>query len=119
MNRRNQSGNTALHWSSLNGHLATTSALVEAGADLWIRNSAGNLAVFEAERAGKDDVVAYLLKVGGTEKEIEGEGESESESAGTGTGDGDADQVTQSESVDADESVEGASKDMAAANLNG
>ncbi|KAF2220774.1 ankyrin repeat-containing domain protein, partial [Elsinoe ampelina] len=73
VNRRNLSGNTSLHWSSLNGHLETTKLLIEAGADLWVRNSAGNLAVFEAERAGKDDVVAYLLKVGGTEKESEGE----------------------------------------------
>ena len=40
-----------------------------AGADLWLRNHAGNLAVFEAEQAGKDDIVAYLLQSGGTEKE--------------------------------------------------
>ena len=47
----------------------TVKRLVAAGADLWIRNQAGNLAVFEAERAEKDDVVAYLLQAGGTEQE--------------------------------------------------
>jgi len=62
-----------LHWAALNLHLDTVKALVDAGADIWLRNAAGNLAVFEAERAGKDGednkVVAYLLKVGGAEKE--------------------------------------------------
>ena len=72
MNRRNEAGNTPLHWAALNGHLACAKALITAGADMWVRNGAGNLAVFEAERAGKDDVVAYLLLEGGTEKEREG-----------------------------------------------
>ncbi|PNS21205.1 Ankyrin repeat-containing protein [Sphaceloma murrayae] len=104
VNKRNQSGNTALHWSSLNGHLATTTALVEAGADIWLRNSAGNLAVFEAERAGKDDIVAYLLKVGGTEKETEGE---------INAGDGAVEA-----SMSMDETVEATSEDLAATDLN-
>lgn len=49
--------------------METVKVLIEAEANLWHRNQAGNLAVFEAERAGKDDVVAFLLKVGGTERE--------------------------------------------------
>ena len=69
ISQRNASGNTPLHWAALNGHLETTKALVTAGADLWLRNEAGNLAVFEAERASKDDVVAFLLQAGGTEQE--------------------------------------------------
>jgi len=75
INARNDSGNTPLHWAALNGHLETSKALITAGADMWVRNHAGNLAIFEAERAGKDDVVAYLLQVGGTEKEQEVESE--------------------------------------------
>jgi len=69
INSRNESGNAPLHWAALNGHLETAKLLIAAGADIWARNMAGNLAIFEAERAGKDDVVAYLLEVGGTEKE--------------------------------------------------
>lgn len=69
INQSNSSGNTPLHWASINGHLQTVEVLVKAGSDLWLRNQVGNLAVFEAERAGKDDVVALLLKVGGTERE--------------------------------------------------
>ncbi|TKX18311.1 ankyrin repeat-containing protein 34 [Elsinoe australis] len=108
INQRNKAGNTALHWSSLNGHLETTKTLVEAGADLWARNFAGNLAVFEAERAGKDDVVAYLLKVGGTEKETEGQSNG-----------AEASEEVAGEDVQMDDPVEAASEDMAATNLNG
>ncbi|KAF4556618.1 Ankyrin repeat-containing protein 4 [Elsinoe fawcettii] len=109
VNKRNQSGNTSLHWASLNGHLDTAKILVEAGADLWVRNFAGNLAVFEAERAGKDDVVAYLLKVGGTEKENE-----------DGTAEGvETSEAAPSEDVQMNDSVDEASRDMAATDLTG
>jgi len=58
----------------LNGHIDAVKLLVEAKADLWARNQAGNLAVFEAERAGKEDTVALLLRSGGTEsEEIDGQ----------------------------------------------
>lgn len=43
--------------------------LATSGADVWVKNAAGNLPVFEAERAGKDDVVAVLLLAGGKEVE--------------------------------------------------
>lgn len=65
VNTANKQGNTALHWASLNGQLDVVKILVDAGADLLIRNSAGHLAVFEAERAGKEEVVEYLLEKGG------------------------------------------------------
>lgn len=45
--------------------------LTENGADCWVKNSAGNLPVFEAERAGKDEVVAVLLLAGGKEVDDE------------------------------------------------
>lgn len=69
VNRANRLGNTALHWGALNGHLAVVRQLVEAGADVWTKNSAGHLAMFEAERADKGDVVQYLLVAGGKEVE--------------------------------------------------
>lgn len=51
LNHRNHSGNTALHWAALNTHLECVKALVEAGADVAIKNDAGHDAVFLAERA--------------------------------------------------------------------
>ena len=51
MNHRNHSGNTPLHWAALNTHLECVKALVEAGADVTIKNNAGHDAVFLAERA--------------------------------------------------------------------
>ncbi|KAF9894855.1 hypothetical protein FE257_004476 [Aspergillus nanangensis] len=51
VNHRNHSGNTPLHWAALNTHLECVKALVEAGADLSIKNDAGLDAVFLAERA--------------------------------------------------------------------
>ncbi|RAK98939.1 ankyrin repeat domain-containing protein [Aspergillus ibericus CBS 121593] len=51
LNHRNYSGNTPLHWAALNTHLECVKALVEAGADVAIKNDAGLDAVFLAERA--------------------------------------------------------------------
>ncbi|KAK3071496.1 ankyrin repeat-containing protein [Teratosphaeriaceae sp. CCFEE 6253] len=65
MNRQNQQGNTPLHWAAYNGHLPSVKLLVGAGADMWVKNTAGHLAMFEAERAEKSEVVQYLLEAGG------------------------------------------------------
>lgn len=65
VNTGNKQGNTPLHWASLNGHLNVVQILVDAGAEFSSRNSAGHLAVFEAERAGKGEVVEFLLEKGG------------------------------------------------------
>ncbi|GKZ32186.1 hypothetical protein AbraIFM66950_001379 [Aspergillus brasiliensis] len=51
LNHRNYSGNTPLHWAALNTHLECVKALVEAGADVDVKNDAGLDAVFLAERA--------------------------------------------------------------------
>ncbi|EHA23892.1 hypothetical protein ASPNIDRAFT_127450, partial [Aspergillus niger ATCC 1015] len=51
LNHRNYSGNTPLHWAALNTHLECVKALVEAGADVGVKNDAGLDAVFLAERA--------------------------------------------------------------------
>jgi ankyrin repeat protein len=58
-----------LHWAALNGHLAVVKLLVGAGADMWVKNEAGHLAMFEAERADKGDVVQFLLEAGGKDVE--------------------------------------------------
>ncbi|KAK3057411.1 ankyrin repeat-containing protein [Extremus antarcticus] len=69
VNRQNQEGNTPLHWAAYNGHLEIVKSLIDVGADMWIKNSAGHLAMFEAERAEKNDVVQHLLQTGGAHVE--------------------------------------------------
>lgn len=65
VNTANKEGNTPLHWAAYNGHLEVVKVLLSAGSDMWIKNSAGHLAMFEAERADKSEVVQYLLEAGG------------------------------------------------------
>lgn len=69
LSRKNEAGNTALHWASVNGHIEAVKALIDSGVDVWVKNAAGHLPVFEAERAEKDEVVATLLIAGGKEDE--------------------------------------------------
>ena len=82
INHRNHSGNTPLHWAALNTHLECVKALVEAGADIGIKNDAGLDAVFLAERsawsAEEEDG-----EEGGKEQ---GEGEGETGAEGEGKG---------------------------------
>ena len=65
INERNAEGNTALHWAAYNGHVDIVRALIDSGAGMWIKNAAGHYAMFEAERAERNDVVQYLLEKGG------------------------------------------------------
>ena len=53
-------GYTALHWAAYNGYLAIATRLLEGGADLTLRNSAGRTALDEARSWGKSEVVALL-----------------------------------------------------------
>lgn len=63
INLENETGNTALHWASLNGHLEIVQLLCdEYDADPFIRNSFGHDAIFEAENNGKEEVETYFLK---------------------------------------------------------
>ncbi|KAF7178016.1 hypothetical protein CNMCM7691_006656 [Aspergillus felis] len=77
VNHRNHSGNTPLHWAALNTHLECVKALVEAGADIAIKNDAGLDAIFLAERTAWS-----------TEEEegkgAEGSGEASAEEEGAG-----------------------------------
>ena len=61
INHANEQGNTALHWAAYNGRLEAVKTLVAVGADMWIKNSAGQFAMYEAERAQKTEVVQYLI----------------------------------------------------------
>ncbi|CAR30150.1 Yar1p [Lachancea thermotolerans CBS 6340] len=57
VNSQNETGNTALHWASLNGSLECVKFLCEElGADPFIRNNFDHDAIFEAERGNKEEV---------------------------------------------------------------
>ncbi|CEP62504.1 Yar1p LALA0_S05e07118g [Lachancea lanzarotensis] len=63
VNTRNATGNTALHWASLNGKLDCVKLLCDKlGADPFVRNDFDHDAIFEAERSGHEDVETYYLQ---------------------------------------------------------
>lgn len=63
VNAKNSSGNTPLNWASLNGHLEVVKVLCEQGkADAFIQNEAGHDAIYEAQCAGHEEVIDYLLE---------------------------------------------------------
>ncbi|KAL1957028.1 hypothetical protein VTO42DRAFT_6405 [Malbranchea cinnamomea] len=74
VNHRNNSGSTPLHWAAINTHFDCVKALVDAGADVNIKNDAGHDAAFLAERA-------QWSRQGNDDTPSEQEGESAEESA--------------------------------------
>jgi hypothetical protein len=80
LNAQNGSGNTALHWAALNGHLECVKVLIDSGANPTITNAAGHDAVYEAELNDKKEVVEWVLKESeGLDMGIGGEGSTEGE----------------------------------------
>jgi ankyrin repeat protein len=82
LNTQNKSGNTALHWAALNGHLESVKVLLQEGSDPTITNQKGHDAVFEAELYVKKEVVEWVLKEGGEGLEEGISGDTEEGSAG-------------------------------------
>jgi len=73
LNAPNKSGNTALHWAALNGHVDILVVLLQHGADPSILNSAGHDALFEAELNEKSKAAEVLLAEGkGLESTVNG-----------------------------------------------
>ena len=61
LNAQNMAGNTPLHWAALNGHLEAVKLLVNAGADMGMKNQAGKDALAEAELGEKEEVGLWLM----------------------------------------------------------
>ena len=78
LNLQNASGNTPLHWASLNGHLEAVKLLVAAGTDVEVTNHTGRNAADEAENGEKVEVVEWLS----AQKRGEGSGEDADEKGG-------------------------------------
>ena len=62
VNEQNDAGNTALHWAALTGSIEAAKLLVAAGADAKIKNQAGHDSIYQAEAAGHEGLVEYLLQ---------------------------------------------------------
>ncbi|SCU83286.1 LAMI_0C02652g1_1 [Lachancea mirantina] len=75
VNAQNETGNTALHWASLNGQEACVELLCdEFDADPFIRNNFDHDAIFEAERSGHEAIETFFLKKYDVEPETENAG---------------------------------------------
>ena len=62
VNIKNKSGNTPLHWASINGHLPVVKALVAGSANVDIKSDSGHTPAGDAEMVQKWDVVNFLLE---------------------------------------------------------
>lgn len=95
INAPNLAGNTPLHYAAINGHLEAVKKLMDAGVDVTVKNRAGHDAIYEAEVAGKTEVVEWVLSEGEGIDDVTGgaeEGNAESadvdDAEGAETGDG-------------------------------
>jgi ankyrin repeat protein len=96
LNTQNKSGNTALHWAALNGHLESVKKLIGNGADPTIKNQKGHDAVYESELNDKKEVVEWVLREGGEGLE-EGLGDDTVEGDGIDTVEADEEEAMKTE----------------------
>lgn len=64
LNLMDYDGDTALHWACAKGDIESTQCLVAKGADLEIRNTAGESPWNLAEKGGYEDIAAFLAGKG-------------------------------------------------------
>lgn len=76
--KQNDNGNTALHWAAYNGHLEVCQLLAEQyKVDVFIKNSSGHDAIYEAEANNKEEVENWLLKMYAIEDNVKVEDQGE------------------------------------------
>ncbi|XP_023216625.1 inversin-B-like isoform X2 [Centruroides sculpturatus] len=61
-NRQDRKGRTPAHCGAAKGQLETLKILSKNGANLWIRNIRGDVALHEAVQSGRKDLVYWLLE---------------------------------------------------------
>lgn len=61
---QNSAGNTPLHWACLNNQVDTVKLLVQEGAGMFLKNSSGKDAVWEAQQRGNEELVGWMLAFG-------------------------------------------------------
>jgi ankyrin repeat protein len=75
VNAADGDGSTALHWSAANGDVATTNALLQAGANVKAVTRIGGMSpLFMAANNGSAEVIAALLHAGADAKEANANG---------------------------------------------
>ncbi|KAJ1910765.1 ankyrin repeat-containing protein [Tieghemiomyces parasiticus] len=84
VNRPNAEGNTALHWAAVAGQVEAVRELLKHQADPLAKNATGKTAITEAQQAGKEAVVDFLL-ANVDESRIELREDDDDESATTST----------------------------------
>lgn len=61
--QKNSSGNSPLHWATLNGNIDCVKVLIEAGCDPLCENSFGISPIDEAVKTGRQDILEYFAEV--------------------------------------------------------
>lgn len=64
INARDEFGNTALHWASVNGHIAVVRELIQKGADVNAKNKTNSTPLHLASGSGQIMAVRELIKNG-------------------------------------------------------
>lgn len=75
VNKRNESGNTALNWAAYNGHKETVEVLCDYGGDPFNKNNFRHDVFYDAQNPESDETENYLLKKFAQELDEEEDGE--------------------------------------------